>query len=188
MAIPKPDFAFINSAEILNVKNGNLYHLVPADKVLISEKFTADVQANCSEPLIYDQLFRQILNGETYTSEKAKGFLDWAHKGWHDQTHFVFLVLDRNKSQICGAIDIKSNTLEAAEIGYWASSHHSGIVTPSVAKLIEIARFAGFKGLHAYVDPLNERSCASLLRNKFIKRPDLVTHKNNSRFLFQLDL
>ena len=52
----------------------------------------AEVTRICNEPLVYDVLFRRDLGGAPYPPEKSRSFLEWAHRGWREGTHFVFLV------------------------------------------------------------------------------------------------
>lgn len=75
-------------------------------------------------------------------------------------------------------MDIKSPELEGAEIGYWASKKHSGIITPAVGLLCGVARGAGYKSLYAFVLPANTCSLRVLTNNAFQVEERGVTHKD----------
>jgi len=120
----------------------------------------------CNEPLIYDFLFRRNLNGAPYPPENARHFLDSAVAAWRDQTHFVFLI-QRLDGSIAGNVDVLSPNLDAAEIGYWATSSAPGFMTPAVAALCDLARRAGYRSLFAHTRTYNERSMAVLRRAGF---------------------
>jgi RimJ/RimL family protein N-acetyltransferase len=126
----------------------------------------AEVARVCNEPLVYDVLFRRGLGGAPYPAAAARGFLEWAHRGWREGTHFVFLVRS-GSGAVQAALDLKAARLEAEEIGYWASARAPGYMTPAVAALCDLARSAGYRSLYARTRPDNERSAAVLRRNGF---------------------
>jgi RimJ/RimL family protein N-acetyltransferase len=161
-----PDFTAIRSVEIRNARTGEPAELVRADLVAPTPERVAEVTRVCNEPLVYDVLFRRGLGGAPYPPEKARGFLEWAHRGWREGTHFVFLVRS-GSGAVLAALDIKAARLEADEIGYWASARSSGFMTPAVAALCDLARGAGYRSLYARTRPENERSAAVLRRNGF---------------------
>src|SRR5207244_1033493 len=114
---------------------------------LDAREITADlleqVTRICNEPLIYDFLFRRSLHGAPYPLENARQFLDSAVAAWRDRTHFVFLI-QRGDDSIVGNVDLMSPHLDAAEIGYWATSRAPGFMTPAIAALCDVARRAGY--------------------------------------------
>jgi RimJ/RimL family protein N-acetyltransferase len=116
--------------------------------------------------LIYDTLFRDKFKGKPYTLENAKGFIKWAKDGWQRNKWFVFLIKNP-KGQIVGAIDIKSNNLNSAEIGYWVDVKTPGVMTNLVIALCEIAKDAGYKSLYGLTVLENDRSQKLLLRAGF---------------------
>ncbi len=154
---------------IENAKSGAIYTLVPGTEDAVApEQDVLQLLHLCNEPHIYDLLFAKRCAGEPYAIADAERFLSWAARGWRDQTHFVYLV--RNASgQIGGAIDIKSANRESAEIGYWLSSSHSGVMTNAVQAVAERAREAGYAELFALVRPTNTRSASVLTRAGFTK-------------------
>ncbi len=64
-------------------------------------------------------------------------------------------------------MDIKSANLESAEIGYWLSAHHSGVMTNAVCALVQLARDAGYAELFALIRPTNTRSANVVARAGF---------------------
>jgi RimJ/RimL family protein N-acetyltransferase len=111
-------------------------------------------------------LFAKRLAGAAYTLNDAQGFITWAKQGWQEQTHFVFLLMQRTGS-VVGAADIKSNQLQAAEIGYWLSAECPGVMTHAVIELSQIARQAGYQSLYARVKERNAQSIGVLARAGF---------------------
>jgi len=161
----------------MNRKTARPYTLVRGDSVEASKDNVERVRSICNEAAVYGILFQPVFKGTPYSSEKAESFLNWAAKGWAERSHFVFLVLDASR-EICGTVDIKSPELEGAEIGYWASEKHSGIITPAVVLLCEVARRAGYKSLYAFVLPANTCSLRVLTNNAFQVEERGVTHKD----------
>ena len=161
----KPSWEFFRETSISNFKNQKMYRLVSSkDLNPTNEQLESMVQA-CNSIEIFKWLFSEMCpNG--YTKENAIGFLKWARQGWLDNSHFVFLILS-DDDKIVGAIDIKSNNLEAGEIGYWVHQDHSGLASNAVAKIIEIAKLAGYKTLFAQTKKGNEKSNQVLIRNLF---------------------
>jgi len=121
----------------------------------------------CNEDLVYNMLFRERLNGQPYSRQDAQGFLSWAREGWQSDEWFVFLIRN-SRNRIIGAIDIKTKTADAAEIGYWVSSTSPGIMTNTVLQLCDIAKVAGYKSLFALTTLENEKSARVLLRANFV--------------------
>jgi len=152
---------------LTNHHTGRTYHLVRASDVPAGPEALARIAAVCNEPEVYEWLFRGRLSGQTYTPDMARHFLQWAGEGWAAGTHFVFIVVDRDGA-VAAACDIKTNT-RIAEIGYWASCDHRGVMTNAVTALIALAAEAGFVGLFARTKPGNTRSEAVLARAGFVK-------------------
>lgn len=166
-----------------NPKTGKAYSVVRADQVENTDKDHQRLVKLCNEPAVYDFLFRGMLQGQPYGMNMAEGFLRHAAEGWQRQSSYVFVMLDAN-SEICGAMDIKSNARKRAEIGYWASAEHSGIASPAVKVMCTIAGEAGFESLFAFVKTTNPKSVAVLERNEFLKSAGEDHTKDYPRFLF----
>ncbi len=141
----------------------------------------------CNQDRVYEMIFRDRLDGRKYEKADAENFIDWLVTGWQEQSYFVFLIKDED-GDIVGAVDIKSNDLDRSEIGYWADSNHSGIMTNAVGVLIQLAKKAGFKSLFATTKIDNARSQNVLLRNGFVKKDGVDKENNGRRFLFELAL
>jgi RimJ/RimL family protein N-acetyltransferase len=120
----------------------------------------------CNEELIYRFLFRSGLHGRKYSHKDAAEFVKWSQKGWRDGNHFVFLVLKADSSPV-GCIDISSDDIEHAPIGYWKTVRVKGIMPYVVNELLDIATKAGYKKLYAVVEPGNVRSSNLLKRTGF---------------------
>jgi len=138
----------------------------------------------CNQKPVYDFLFKEKLKGAEYGKEQAEGFIKWATLGWQEQSHFVFLIRRRN-NQVIGAIDIKSNNLTRAEIGYWADSNFPGIMSNAVSKLVKLAKLAGFKSLFATTKLDNQRSQNILTRNHFLPKGEVNKPDVGRRLLFE---
>lgn len=152
---------------VLHFPDNEPYGLRSIDGSLpITPELQQEIVAICNEPLIYNRLFRERMQGQPYNLENSKYFLSWAQEGWRTNGWFVFLVLDP-LGHIVGAIDIKSNNTDDAEIGYWASSKCRGIMTNTVIALCESARTAGFRRLYAMVVPDNAQSIGVVTRAGF---------------------
>jgi RimJ/RimL family protein N-acetyltransferase len=123
----------------------------------------------CNQPRLYRRLFEKRLSGLPYTPEMARGFTQWAERGWFERTHFVFWVQTLD-GMVVSACDIKSNNLHSSEIGYWSSAEHPGVMTPAVSCLCALAKQAGFLSLFAKVEITNIPSQRVLERNEFHKR------------------
>lgn len=145
---------------------GDQYRLTPT--LLHDESPTTadEIVGICNESLIYSMLFEGPFGGRSYERDDALRFLDWGDAGWEEETHFVFLITE-DDGKVAGAIDIKSPEAASAEIGYWLSAEHSGVMTNAVIALTELARAAGFVELHALVRPENSRSARVLRRAGF---------------------
>ena len=167
--------------------DGGAIHLRRAD-TFPNDKTTRDQIASiCNQPLVYDTLFRDRLEGATYSETDADEFIEWAHSGWQSGSHFVFFATNES-NRIIGAVDIKSADLAAAEIGYWADSNYPGNMTNAVAALIHAAVETGFSRFTAYVKHNNQKSIRVLERAGFIsaengnieERPDFLALERNA--------
>lgn len=141
----------------------------------------------CNQEPVYGFLFREKLKGKEYQREQAESFIKWIVEGWQEQTHFAYLIR-RDGGEIIGAVDIKSNYLERAEVGYWADGNYSGIMSNAVAKLVELAKAAGYKSLFATAKLDNQRSQNVLLRNGFVGEGEIDKLNVGKRLLFELAL
>lgn len=142
------------------------YSLMPLDARFARATAASEIALICNEELIYGFLFARSLDGRRYSEQNAEGFMSWAREGWSKASYFVFLLLAPD-GKVAGAIDIKSTNVASAEIGYWLSRQHSGVMTNAVRALVEIAAEAGYQRLHAWVQDSNARSIAVLERAGF---------------------
>lgn len=182
-----PDWTTFAPRDLVNVKTGRPYRLVRGDSVAATDERVAEIVAICNEPAVYDFLFRERWDGVAYIADDARRFLAWIADGRARGTHFVFFVLDATGAVVACA-DVKSADVDGAEVGYWASSAHAGVMTPAVAALTDAARAAGYRRLYATTRPENERSQAVLLRNGFVRRADDVQKPTGVRRLFERTL
>ena len=155
------------SVPLLNHLTGRPYRLEPASNLTESPATLASLVAVCNEPDVYEWLFHRRLEGRAYAEAQARQFVQWSSEGWATDAYFVFVVLDENE-HIAAACDIKSSD-PTAEIGYWASQHHRGVMTNAVKALCGLAAAAGFRQLFARVREGNDRSRRVLARAGFIQ-------------------
>jgi RimJ/RimL family protein N-acetyltransferase len=156
------------SEEIVNFKTGEKCLLVSNENPeAISNEDINKIVEICNQPAVYDFLFRSKLAGKPYQANDAREFIRWMAEGWKKQEWFVFLVRN-SQGEIIAAIDIKSNNLESAEIGYWADKNFPGTISNAANKMIDLAAKAGFKSLYATTKPNNTRSQSVLIRNGFV--------------------
>lgn len=132
----------------------------------IAEDHLDQIVNSCNQKAIYDVLFREKLKGERYSRSDAESFYKWACEGWTKRTYFAFIIVNKNK-EIIGAIDIKSDNPEGAEIGYWLDGNSPGFMTNTVLGLIGKAKSAGYGSLYALIKPDNAKSSAVLQRAGF---------------------
>lgn len=164
---PTPFFGEPISISFEKYNTQDICTLVSADQSsTLSKSDMKTITEICNQPLVYDFLFRENFKGRKYENKDAERFIKWAQEGWKNKTHFVFLVRNE-KSEIVACCDIKSPNLESAEIGYWASSRTSGVMTNAINLLCEIAHNAGYKSIFGLVDPTNTKSSGVLDRNNF---------------------
>ena len=169
--MPAIHFPLRIKAPIKNALNGRPYTLHRADALEPTPARLEQIAAVCNEPHIYGWLFKEGLGGRAYNTEDAEGWLGWAKAGWRDNTHFVFVALD-TEGQVAAACDIKSNDPSWAEIGYWSSRRHRGVMTNIVLEVSRQARQAGFTTLFARTRRGNTRSVGVLHRAGFIADGD----------------
>ncbi len=165
---------------VTNHLTGETWQMCSVDSTL--EFFAADYEALvsiCNEPRLYEYLFKDKLSGRPYNLDDARSFVDWANDGWRQQSYFVFLIKDL-QGKIAAAIDIKSNSLEEAEIGYWSSETRKGVVTNAVIQLLTLANEAGYKKLFANIRETNIQSQGVLLRAGFSLEQEFT--KNGYRY------
>jgi RimJ/RimL family protein N-acetyltransferase len=165
---------------ITNFKTGVEYLIQSGNRLVPSAHHLSDIAEICNQDDVY-ALFKRW-EGRAYSEDDAHQFLEWVASGWIRLTHFVFLVTTRD-NHIVAALDIKSNDLAAAEIGYWCDQRHRGITSSAVAVMITWARKNGFRSLFA--DPVNQRSTALLERLGFVRQK--AEANGLGRWTFQLD-
>lgn len=139
----------------------------------ISEQDLKRIVELCNQKAIYDFLFKSKLKGKAYEIKNAKGFVKWASSAWDDQTSFPFIIRTAD-SQIIGAIDIKSNNKEYAEVGYWMDTNSKGYMTNALVELTGFAMRKGFKKLFADALPNNVASQGVLTRAQFTYIKSLI--------------
>jgi RimJ/RimL family protein N-acetyltransferase len=170
-----------------NFRNGKTWHMLSLDENLdVTNVDYQRIVKVCNETPVYEFLFRDRLAGNPYSLEIAHSFIQWANQGWREQTYFVFILKDET-GKIMAAIDIKSDNLEQAEIGYWATSEQPGIMTNAVVNLIMLAKQAGYKKLIANTQAQNQRSQGVLIRSGFMLEEEYKKNeKNYQRFMMVL--
>ncbi len=166
---------------IKNALTGEVYSLQAMDSLQATPAHVGRVTEICNEPEIYQWLYREMFDGEPYPPDSAVEWISWGIEGWENSTHFVFVILDGDGA-IVAACDIKSSDLDRAEIGYWASSHHRGIMTNAVKAVLDMAGQAGFRSFCAEALPENTRSQAVLKRTGFMLCED--ERKQSSHLYF----
>jgi RimJ/RimL family protein N-acetyltransferase len=169
---------------VTNHLSGRRYSVLRCDHVEPTLDRLAEIVAICNEPEVYSWVFREVLSGRAYPTEKAMEWLLWASDGWRANTHFCFAVTD-DSGAIVAACDIKSSNPDGAEIGYWASALHRGVMTNAVDAMCQAARQAGFRSLMARVRHENSQSQAVLARVGFIPDP---SRRDETRDYFTLQL
>jgi RimJ/RimL family protein N-acetyltransferase len=152
---------------ITNHVTGLPYFVVPANELEAMPNGLALVSRICNEPEVYDWLFRESYEGRPHTEKNASAWFSWSREGWLNSTRFVFATVDA-QGDLAAACDIKTND-RVAEIGYWASARHRGVMTNTVKAIVDFARFRSFEGLFARTRLGNVRSEAVLLRSGFTR-------------------
>jgi RimJ/RimL family protein N-acetyltransferase len=157
-----------------NPVNGEAYQLVRLDELLVSPSQVDRIVSICNEPRVFDSLFSEMFPEGVYPRSSAEDWISWAKAGWREGTHFVFAAID-SQGLVVAACDLKSADVNNAEIGYWASSDHRGVMTNSVLKMLEVARGAGFQKFFAKVLEENHRSQGVLQRLGFVPCADVAS-------------
>ena len=158
-----------------NFLTGEAIRLLPAtDDFPVSDPAVHQIVAICNQAPVYRMLFAKRLEGRPYAEEDARRFLSWAHRGWREGTHFVFLLVT-DGGEVVGAADVKSADRDSAEIGYWLSEHASGVMTNALRELVRLARAAGYRELFARVRVDNLPSAGVLTRSGFAVTDHFVT-------------
>jgi RimJ/RimL family protein N-acetyltransferase len=161
----KPNFTTLKERVFTQFNTNNEFKLVSSKSINIEDKHITNIQKSCNERLVYKWLFTKRFP-QGYTHIDAKEFITRANKGWDQGKFFVFFIISPN-DEIVGAMDIKTNTLDSAEIGYWVSENYSGLATNAINELKSIAKEAGFLKLFAQTKSENEKSNELLVRTGF---------------------
>lgn len=136
-----------------------------------------DIIRICNQKGVKKWLFERILGDEPYTIDNVNYWLDdLADKGWQNGSAFVYVIRNLN-DRIVGAINIKSDDINGAEIGYWADETEPGYMTSAGVALIQEAKLAGYKKLFAIVGKGNNKSSKTLLRIGFNLTPNEYEHE-----------
>lgn len=151
---------------IKNAVTGDAYTLQAMDMLKPTENHIERVTQCCNEADVYRWLFREMCDGKPYPRESAADWFESGKGGWQNGTRFGFCVLD-SEGQIAAGCDIKSSDPDHAEIGYWSSIQHRGIMTNAVTAMLELAEDVGFRKFYAEVYFGNVRSEAVLKRAGF---------------------
>lgn len=170
---------------IVNFLTGLTYHVVRADRLTVTSQRLEEITAICNEPEVYNWLFRESFGGRPYIRSDASAFVEWSSAGWRERSYFVFLVIAAG-GQVAAACDIKSNDADGAEIGYWASAGHRGVMTNAVAQVCALASQGGFRSLNARVKKANKRSARVLTRAGFAFEPAAANESDYDRFRITL--
>lgn len=161
-----PDFTNLLPVPIPRHGTAETYTLIRPDQFTFTEDHYQQIAEICNQPLVYETLFINRWEGRPYSVNDARGFVNWGVTSWDANTLYLFFIVSP-KNEIAAAIDIKSPDLDSAEIGYWCSADHRGIMTNTVIALTQIMAKAGFKEVYALVKPLNERSKKVVLRANY---------------------
>ncbi len=175
------------SFTIENYKNRKTYTARSLDESLeVDQVLLESIRKVCNEERIYKFLFKDKLQNKPYSIENAESLIRWGKKGWTENTWFVFLIFN-SENQLVGAMDIKSNNKDQAEIGYWLSKYASGVMSNAIARLTIYAEENGYKKLYGEILPTNYKSIKVLVRNGF-DRMTLVQRKNKDYFRLEINL
>jgi RimJ/RimL family protein N-acetyltransferase len=163
----KPIFSKPVIENFTGYRSGGKYRLISIDgNFKASEDDLKTITKICNEELVYRFLFQDRLKGSPYLINDALKFVIWARDCWEKSESFFFLIRDED-NHIVACLDINSNNLENAAIGYWATKNHPGVMTNAVNRLCALAKEAGYKKFYALVEPVNIRSIGVLQRAGF---------------------
>ncbi len=153
---------------IENALTGAEYRLQPISDIQSTPEVCCQIAAICNEALVYRWCFQSLCKGDPYPPEMAVDWIASASEGWRLGTHFVYIITDAY-GEVAAACDIKSAHLDRAEMGYWSSASHRGIMTNAARAVTHLADTAGFQVLYADIHPGNHRSLACIQRCGFSK-------------------
>jgi len=142
---------------VKNHLTGKLHQLVPVSDLSASSPQIDRIVSICNEPRLFRTLFSDKFPDGEYPRTSADDWISCAQSGWLDGSHFVFATVD-DQGLVIAVCDIKSADIRNAEIGYWASSHHRGVMTNSVSAMLDLAKQAGF--LDFFADVLEWNDCS----------------------------
>jgi RimJ/RimL family protein N-acetyltransferase len=177
---PEPSRAM----HVKNFLNGGLYELVRADRLGVTQERLEQIARVCNEPAVYEWLFKDRLKGKEYTPSDSALFMAWCCRRWQESGPYAFFVV-KDGGEIAACCDIKSNEAEGAEVGYWASERHRGVMTNSVVQLCALARETGYQWLSARTRKGNLRSARVLQRVGFRPQPGIRDEETDH---YRLDL
>jgi len=173
-------FHFEETIPFRNFINSKEYFLSRADSWPNDAATQTLISRKCNQPLIYQFLFKEKFKGRPYAQSDAKDFMSWAHKGWAEQSYFVFFIAD-HEQQIVGTLDIKSNSTKSAEVGFWSDAETPGNLSNALLEMIHVAKATGFNKFHAYALPNNLKSVGVLQRTGFIEK---LNRSDRDSFLY----
>ena len=176
-------FADFRPIPVLNHLTQAGYWLCRLDQLAWNEARYAELVACCREPFIYEMLFRPNWGERGYSLKDAYDFVGKAQTWWAENSLFTFLLLS-HEEQIAAAIDVKSADLFSAEIGYWCSQDHRGVMTNTVRTLCNEMEKNGYQAAHAFALVENQRSADLLRRAGFVQHPQNLQLKNRPFFRF----
>jgi len=162
-----PEFLTDYKIENFKIKDSWAKVVPIVDANELTKKNIEEIVKICNQAMIYDLLFRDKLGGESYKESNAQSSIDHAVRGWAQEAYFKYLIKTEH-NEVVGTIDLKSDNPEFCEIGYWASTNHSGYMTNAVKGLIGKAKIAGYHMLIAYVKFDNLKSKSVLNRAGFV--------------------
>ncbi|MCA9382766.1 GNAT family N-acetyltransferase [Candidatus Dojkabacteria bacterium] len=150
----KPQFSLPIRNSVTNYHTNQKAILTSIDSSFeIVESQLEDIVKICNQDGVYDWLFNVNLEGNAYTLEKAQSFADHCQKSWDEMSSFKFWLLEDKR--VVAALDIKSDNLESAEVGYWADANTPGYMTNALNELCNIASAAGYRSLYTLIRPAN---------------------------------
>lgn len=170
---------------LTNYLTGAEYILRPVLSELVIDSQIDQLVSICNEAPIYDILFKEKLQNQPYAQNDAKKFFEWGAKGWKEQTYFVYLIVSE-LGEIAAAIDLKSADKNFAEVGYWSSGKHRGVMSNAMCSLIRIAQNDGYQKLYAKVRKANFGSQKVLINNQFVKDEEWQEDPIRYRFIREI--